>query len=333
MRKTYTFLVISDKRGTTKRVVLSAAWVKTLAMFALVLMIVGAAGVVDYTGLLFQSMENKKLLSENSNLKHEFTVVENKLTNLEKQLERIQNFATKLGMITDSNDKDSQIRLAMGPLPRPGQAVEEMHEHIQDRQPASVVASKDKLFFEAALLDTQKGEVHKEKAENYASLSIRMDQLSKESELKEQNILRLWESLSSRQSLLRATPQVKPTNGWFTSKFGYRKSPFTGRPVMHKGLDIAAPPGTPIIAPADGIISHAGYDSGYGKLISIDHGYGMVTRYGHVSKIYSSLGQKIKRGDVIGAVGNTGRSTGPHLHYEVRINGVPVDPHNYILNH
>lgn len=333
MRKTYTFLVISDRKGTTKKVVLSAAWVKTIGVFAFLLMVVGAAGVVDYTGLLFQSMENKRLLSENSHLKREFTLVENKLSGLEKQMERIQNFATKLGMITNTGDKEKQVRLAMGPLPRPGQAVEEMSEDIHQRQPASVVASKDKLFFEAALLDSKKGEVYKDKSDNYASLSIRMDRLGKESELKEQNILRLWESLSSRQSLLRATPQIKPTNGWFTSKFGYRKSPFSGRPVMHKGLDIAAPPGTPIFAPADGVISYAGYDSGYGKLISIDHGYGMVTRYGHVSKIYSSLGQKVKRGDVIGAVGNTGRSTGPHLHYEVRINNVPVDPSNYILNH
>lgn len=332
MRKTYTFLVISDRKGTTKRVVLSAAWVKSLFAIAFVLMLVGAAGVVDYTGLLFQSMENKRLLAENSRLKREFSVVENKMIILEKQMERIQNFATKLGMITNVGDKENEIRLAMGPLPRPGQAVQEMQEH-NSRQPASVVASKDKLFFESALLDNKKGEVYSEKAENYASLSIRMDRLSKESQLKEQNILRLWESLSNRQSLLRATPQVKPTNGWFTSKFGYRKSPFTGRPVMHKGLDIAAPPGTPIIAPADGVISYAGYDSGYGKLISIDHGYGMVTRYGHVSKIYATLGQKIKRGDVIGAVGNTGRSTGPHLHYEVRINNVPVDPSNYILTH
>ena len=331
MRKNYTFLMVSDQKGTTKRLVISSAWVKTFGFLAFLLMVVGAAGVVDYAGLLFQSMENKRLLAENGRLKKEFVVVQNKMTGLEKQLERIQNFATKLGMITNDNQSDQEIRLAMGPMPRPGQAVEEMNQDTESRNPASVVAAKDKLFFEEALLDTRNGEIFNEKADNHASLSIRMDRLGKEAGLKEQNILRLWENLSSRQSLLRATPQTKPTNGWFTSKFGYRKSPFTGRPVMHKGLDIAAPPGTPIFAPADGVVSYAGYDSGYGKLISIDHGYGMVTRYGNVSKIYTTVGQKIKRGDVIGAVGNTGRSTGPHLHYEVRINNVPVDPSNYIL--
>lgn len=331
MRKNYTFLIVSDQKGTTKRLVVSAAWLKAFAMMGFLIFVIGAAGIVDYTGLLFQSMENKRLLAENARLKKEFVVVQNKLTGLEKQLERIQNFATKLGMITETPESESEIRLAMGPLPRPGQAVDEMLQDTESRKPASIVAAKDKLFFEEALLDTRKGELFNEKSDSHASLSIRMDRLDKEAGLREQNILRLWEGLSNRQSLLRATPQIKPTNGWFTSKFGYRKSPFSGRPVMHKGLDIAAPPGTPIFAPADGVVSYAGYDAGYGKLISIDHGYGMLTRYGHVSKIYTSVGQKVKRGDVIGAVGNTGRSTGPHLHYEVRINNVPVDPSNYIL--
>ncbi|MFK8138266.1 MAG: peptidoglycan DD-metalloendopeptidase family protein [Bdellovibrionales bacterium] len=332
MRKTYTFILTSDAKGKTRNLVISAAWLKALGSLAIVLMVIGAAGVVDYTGLLFQSIENKRLSAENTLLKKEFTVVENKVVTLEKQLERINSYANKLGMITNIKNKDNEIRLAMGPLPRPGQAVREMHEHVHERSPASVVVSKDKLFFQNPPLDTKKRELFSDKAENFATLSVRIDKLSKESKLKEQNILRLWESLSSRQSLLKATPQMKPTNGWYTSKFGYRKSPFTGRPVMHNGLDIAAPPGTPIFAPADGVVSYAGYDAGYGKLISIDHGYGMLTRYGHVSKIYATVGQKVKRGDVIGAVGNTGRSTGPHLHYEVRINSVPVDPSNYILN-
>ena len=101
---------------------------------------------------------------------------------------------------------------------------------------------------------------------------------------------------------------------------------------MHNGLDIAAAPGSPIVAPADGVVSFAGYDPGYGKLVSIDHGYGVVTRFGHTSQIFVEVGQRIRRRDVIAAVGNTGRSTGPHLHYEVRVNSVPVDPYNYVLD-
>ncbi len=101
---------------------------------------------------------------------------------------------------------------------------------------------------------------------------------------------------------------------------------------MHYGLDMAAAPGTPVMAPADGVVSYVGYESGYGKIVAIDHGFGVRTRYAHNSQIYVELGQKIKRRDVISAVGTTGRSSGPHLHYEVRVNDVPVDPINYILN-
>lgn len=331
MQKNYTFIVVSDHKGTTKKIVLPATWIKAGVFAIAILLIVGAAGFVDYTGLLFQSVENKRLKSENSQLKRQFAQVDSKLTTLEKDMERIQSFATKLGMITNANDNTSGVSLAMGPLPRPGQSIEEMTESVDEREPASVMVNKDRLFFEKAPLDTRNGELFSEGRNQVASLSIRLDKLKKESSLKEQNIIHLWESLSHRQSLLRAIPSIKPTRGWETSKFGYRKSPFTGRPAMHNGLDLAAPPGTPIYAAADGVIAYAGYDAGYGKLISLDHGYGTVTRYGHVSKIYVSVGQKIRRGEVIGAVGNTGRSTGPHLHYEVRVNNVPMDPKNYIL--
>jgi murein DD-endopeptidase MepM/ murein hydrolase activator NlpD len=161
---------------------------------------------------------------------------------------------------------------------------------------------------------------------------VRIDRVVKNSQLREQSLIRVWDSLSDRKSLLSATPSIKPARGWFTSKFGYRMDPLNRRPTLHAGLDIAAPPGTPIHAPADGIVSFAGYEGGYGKLVSIDHGYGVVTRYAHTSRIYVEQGQKISRWDVIAAIGNTGRSTGAHLHYEVRVHGVPVDPINYVLD-
>jgi murein DD-endopeptidase MepM/ murein hydrolase activator NlpD len=100
---------------------------------------------------------------------------------------------------------------------------------------------------------------------------------------------------------------------------------------MHEGIDIAHQVGAPIVSPAAGIITYASAHPGYGNLITIDHGYGISTQYGHVSRFYVRAGEKIKRGQKIAAVGNTGRSTGPHLHYEVRVNGVPINPKPYIL--
>ncbi|RYZ65023.1 MAG: M23 family metallopeptidase, partial [Proteobacteria bacterium] len=256
---------------------------------------------------------------------------------LESGLERVKGFMTKLRLITAVDTEDRALKLAIGPLPRTGQSVEpEFLGTDGGRMPASaggaIPPSSDNVFFQKAPPDETEGELAVEGQRDYASLAIRLDKAVQETTIREQGILELWEGLSERQSLLAATPSIKPVNGWFTSKFGYRISPFTNRPTMHNGLDIAAAPGSPIYATADGVVSFAGYDPGYGKLVSIDHGYGVVTRFGHTSQIYVEVGQKIKRRDLIAAVGNTGRSTGPHCHYEVRVNNVPVDPHNYVLD-
>ena len=130
--------------------------------------------------------------------------------------------------------------------------------------------------------------------------------------------------------MLAAKPQGWPVKGWVTSNFGMRNSPFTGKRKMHEGLDVAARTGTPVFATADGIVSRAETAPGYGKLVIIDHGYGYKTYFGHNSKIYVKVGQRVKRGDKLSAVGNTGSSTGSHLHYEVRRNGVPLNPRKYI---
>lgn len=135
----------------------------------------------------------------------------------------------------------------------------------------------------------------------------------------------------NQKSLLSSTPSIWPTRGWVTSSFGFRKSPFTGLREKHEGWDIATRHGTPVRATADGVVTAAGRENGYGKLIKIDHGYGFVTRYGHNSKHLVKVGDKVKRGQVVALVGNTGRSTGSHLHYEVLLKGVPVSPKNYIL--
>ncbi|MFO7911824.1 MAG: M23 family metallopeptidase [Desulfotignum sp.] len=142
----------------------------------------------------------------------------------------------------------------------------------------------------------------------------------------------LIKELEKKKNLLASTPSIRPVEGWVTSGFGYRKSPFTGKRDFHAGLDISNKTGTEIIATADGKVSYASRKALLGNLVTIDHGYGRVTRYGHLDKILVKRGQRLKRGDVVGHMGNTGQSTGPHLHYEVRINGAPVDPVKYILN-
>jgi murein DD-endopeptidase MepM/ murein hydrolase activator NlpD len=129
-----------------------------------------------------------------------------------------------------------------------------------------------------------------------------------------------------RQALASATPSIWPVTGWFTSRFGNRRDPFTGGPDFHPGLDISAEYGEPVRATADGTVVVAERNGTYGNFIEIDHGYGIVTRYGHLSRFRAATGQQIHRGDVVGYVGSTGRSTSAHLHYEILLNGKLTDP-------
>jgi len=142
----------------------------------------------------------------------------------------------------------------------------------------------------------------------------------------------LFNNLENQRNLLASTPAIRPTSGWISSKFGYRTSPFTGLKEFHRGLDIATQTGTPIVATADGVVTFAGSKALLGNVIVIDHGHGMITRYAHLHKALKKRGDAVKRGDTIALVGNTGRTTGSHLHYEVRLNGLPVNPAKYILN-
>jgi murein DD-endopeptidase MepM/ murein hydrolase activator NlpD len=136
--------------------------------------------------------------------------------------------------------------------------------------------------------------------------------------------------LGKQRSILAAKPSIWPVKGWITSGFGLRVSPLSGERGRHMGVDIANETNTPIHATADGMVIYAGWEAGYGKAVVVEHGYGYSTRYGHCARIEASVGQEVKRGQVIGYLGSTGHSTGSHVHYEVRIHGVPVNPEKYL---
>ncbi len=307
-----------------RRFTLSTVWTKALIALGVILGAAFILLIVDYVALRVQFVEDQGFRAESRQLKDQLKIVENKLSILESGLERVRSFTKKLKLITHVEDPHRMAQLSMSP----DRYMDVAEEIKGSRHVASIIKKSDFI----PPLDLEGGElVRHSQDDSYSTLSIRVDEAIKNTQLREQEALQLWEELSSRESLLAATPSIKPAKGNFTSQFGYRVSPFTGRTNLHQGLDIAAAPGAPIYASAAGIVSYAGWDEGYGKLISIDHGFGIVTRYGHSSKLFVVVGQKVKRGDVIAAVGNTGRSTGIHLHYEVRVNNVPVDPMNYIL--
>jgi murein DD-endopeptidase MepM/ murein hydrolase activator NlpD len=144
--------------------------------------------------------------------------------------------------------------------------------------------------------------------------------------------LRLVRSdVDRRNALAAATPSIWPAHGWLSSTMGMRTDPFTGERDYHQGLDIAADRGAPVYATADGTVRQASYQGAYGNLVVIDHGFGLETRYGHLSAFEVKDGDVVKRGDLIGLVGATGRATSPHLHYEVRVNGRVLNPLQMLL--
>lgn len=143
---------------------------------------------------------------------------------------------------------------------------------------------------------------------------------------------RLETFYKDRTLLLASTPSIWPARGYLSANFGNRNDPFTGQRDFHAGIDISTPIGTPVHAPADGVVVSMGVRGGYGNAIVVDHGFGIVSRYGHLDRFNVKPGQKVRRGDVIGFVGSTGKSTAPHLHYEVWVNDQAQNPIQYILD-
>jgi murein DD-endopeptidase MepM/ murein hydrolase activator NlpD len=170
----------------------------------------------------------------------------------------------------------------------------------------------------------------KKQEEALKEMHQELTQLKGAASKQEASLQMLIEYFEDKRSLYASTPSVWPVRGWVTSPFGNRTSPFSGIVKFHEGIDIAAQTGMPIMAPADGVVVKAGFSTGYGNMVEISHGYGIKTVFAHNSRLNVKAGQRIKRGDVICYVGDSGSSTGPHLHYEVRLNGLPVNPTKYM---
>lgn len=277
--------------------------------FSGIVLIAGASFIgYDYYQLKNISFNNtllhQTITEQNNEIKSQRSQVQSfagEIEILKNQVENLSAFEDKVRLIADiEQTSDSSGLIGIGGIPK-----EELDTDIPLEQKHS------NLMREMHQQVTQTNRAAKKQALDFEHL-IKM--------------------LEQKRNLLASTPSIRPVDGWLTSKFGYRTSPFTGKKEFHSGLDIANKIGTKIIATANGRISYAARKMYIGNLVVIDHGHGRVTKYGHIKKLLVKQGQKVKRGDVIALMGNTGRSTGPHVHYEVRINGTPVNPLKYILN-
>ncbi|MCA2979751.1 MAG: M23 family metallopeptidase [Myxococcaceae bacterium] len=299
--ESFTLIVVPDRHSEVRRLRLRRAWVIQALVGCSVLALVAVALVVHYGSVVSEAQENPALRDENLKLKSEIAVIREQLAHVQGTLDRVERFDQKLRAITLLSDP--QRNLAMGPT-----------------EAAPAAGSADNQF------------VRSSGQESPATLAAKLDKLSAEATRQEQSLQELQAYFAGQKSLLASVPSVWPTRGWVTSDFGSRVDPYTSERVMHAGIDIAGPHGKEIIAPSDGTVVFSGLEGGYGNVIVIDHGYGIKTRYGHLASLRVKAGERVKRGDLIAAMGNTGRSTGPHLHYEVRVNGIAQNPRKFILD-
>ena len=315
----YTILVVPDQTQRVRKWVVPAWAARTLFLIGIFSALLAAMMLINYWYVMNQISENKELRLENRKLKQQVQVYKNKSDTIEATLDRIKTFTTRLKVITNIEDKGDVVK-NLNALP---------DANLNIAGPgAEVIELQAKLFPDHLPTTEEIALLQKD----YLDLSQSLTRLENSALTIEQIVQNQYELLADKKAFLAALPTRKPAEGYFTSGFGVRHSPFGGGPdKMHEGLDIANAPGTSILATADGVITYADTRSGYGQLVVIDHGYGLETWYGHNRKILVTRGQKIRRGELISQLGTSGRSTGPHLHYEVRVRGTPVDPLAYIL--
>ncbi len=308
MGKKLTFFILSNSGAPVKQTTVSRAWLTFWGVVMLFVTIAFGTLGVDYYFLKFTSKNPRTLESKIKEFRSE----------IESQREQIKRYAAEINTLKSEliglNEFEKKLRV------------------IANIEQADL---QNSLFGVGGAIP-EDIDVNILSSEKHNSLLREMndqvEQIDQALEKQEEGFADLYEYIGEQRNLLASTPAVRPTNGWVSSAFGYRTSPFTGRKTFHKGLDIANRQGTPIVATADGIITFSGSKGNIGNLLVIDHGHGMVTKYGHLKKVLKKRGEAVKRGDIIAIMGNTGRSTGPHLHYEVRLNGLPVNPTKYILD-
>lgn len=300
MKESYTVVILPNPTSKTYRFSISKKTFKILISVLSVTVLLLTLFVIQYFSIAREMWELRALRKETVVQKLQLQTFATTITDLKKQIARLKDMDTKLRVITD--------------IAPPSQAAQTFGMGGPE---------------EPTLSDM---DVQSDSERLVQKMQEEVKTLRAEALLQELSFEELTQAMRDRRSLWSSTPSIWPVKGWLTSGFGNRVSPFTGHLAMHNGIDVATRRDTPVVAPANGVVSHEGFDSGLGRVLKIAHGYGMQTLYGHLAKSNMRIGQRVKRGDVIGLVGNTGLSTGPHLHYEVYINGLPVNPLRYIIN-
>lgn len=299
--KKVTIVFISDGARKIRQIKIPKLLLPLLFLFTISAILLLAGGITDYRDIKTQVPRFVQLGKENEQQRMQLIRLAQKVDLINNKLIELKKFDHKLKVMVnlEKSEDDKQFFGIGGSDPAlltPDYTIEKAHKKLV------------RLMHQS------------------------LDDLNTEISLQAQDKAELYKFLENQKSILACTPSVWPVKGWVSSGFGYRISPFTNEKEFHGGLDISTRMGAPIIAPADGIVSSTGQHYGYGKILYINHGNGLKTKYAHLSESLVKKGQYVKRGQKIALVGKSGRTTGPHLHYEVHLKDVPVNPLRYILN-
>jgi len=298
-KRFYTVLVLPDASATPHKFHISKSVLTVLSSLAAVAIVAFAFFLYQYINLNVRLLELRQLRLEAG----ERSFLAEKVGQLEGELGRLR-------------DLDRRLRAAVG-------------ISGEDAQSQTVVAAQGgaETVSRTALLDALKQRTGR--LVDWVNRDLAA--LGEEISSRERSLRELKVFIEEKASVLAATPTILPVKGRLTAGYGYRKSPFTSQRELHEGLDIAAPYGSPIVATADGIVTFAGPLANYGNVVFLDHGHGFSTFYGHCSSYRVREAQRVRRGEVIAYVGTTGRTTGPHVHYEVHVSGVITNPMKFAV--
>jgi murein DD-endopeptidase MepM/ murein hydrolase activator NlpD len=298
-------IIVPHTKTSTKTLCFSRNTLKTLAVAGIVLGVLLLAMTVDYARMSVIRARYKALRAESAEQKTTIAGYEKSITELQAKISNLESYTKKLNIMAGLKSPD----VLTAPAGVGGGDPSKDGPEAYVEPPAQVPAPVGPQAVGPGMIQN----------------------LSQKAQSIETNLTSLLNYFESDNLRLASTPSIMPTAGWISSVFGHRNDPFTGAWTMHWGIDISTNLGNPIMATADGIVIKVETDKYLGKNVTISHGNGYTTIYGHMSNFAVRAGQKVKRRDIIGYVGQTGKAAGPHVHYEVWKDGKRIDPRNFLL--
>lgn len=300
LKRSYTFLYMPEDHGESRQFRLPRWAVVSVAVCGLLL---GGVAVLYGVGVGTGNSwlpGGSRLQRENRTLHSSITGLETQIAGLEGEIEAVHQVQNVVATAINLPTMDDETFAA-------GVGGRQHLEFDNPEDPAGLGASAD--------------------------LGERLDQMLRQAKIQRQGYRAMLDTLKSRDIVRAHIPSIRPLDGgWLSSRFGFRSDPYTGKQTLHRGLDFSTPLGSDVRVTGDGVVAAVQQQRGFGRVIKVDHGNGVVTVYAHLSEQLVRKGQRVTRGEVIAKSGNTGRSTAPHLHYEIRVGGRPVNPLTYILD-